>query len=94
MHWLQQCRVAAQAGWKALWVSAPRAELNPDALLTIENLMVFQPGTEAGLIRREYGAETPEQNVLPGDWATGHLPSMCSRGVSVLQPGMAGALPS
>lgn len=29
------------------------------ALLTIENLMVSsQPGTAAGLIRREYGAET------------------------------------
>lgn len=56
--------------------------------------MVSQAGTVAGLIRREYGLRLREQNVLPRDWALSHLPSVSSCEVSVLQPGMADAVPS
>lgn len=53
------------------------AELNLGPLLTIENLMVSQPGTTAGLIRRECGLRLRAE-CATGDWAFSHLPSMCS----------------
>lgn len=63
VHW-----DGAVSGWLgSLWFSDPWAELNLGPLLSIENLMVSQPGTTAGLIRREYGLR------LRAECATGRL---------------------
>lgn len=67
VHW-DGAVSGCNSGWLgSLWFSDPWAELNLGPLLTIENLMVSQPGTTAGLIRREYGLR------LRAECATGRL---------------------
>lgn len=67
VHW-DGAGSGCNSGWLgSLWFPDPWAELNPGLLLTIENLVVSQPGTTAGLIRRECGLR------LRAECATGRL---------------------
>lgn len=68
MHW-DGAVSGCNSGWLGnLWFPDPWAELNPGLLLTIENLMVSQPGTTAGLIRRETQSRMCYRET--GPWAT------------------------